>query len=707
MTRRLSLFAMFLFAPAILGQSLTVSEARQLTSLTYEPTDSIGQVAAASNGSDYLVAWTTGDGFVATAHAARISAQGVVLDPLGFDLPVSGTAKIFGVGTNFLVFGSQRASGVVVVSDRQLTTKPIPGDVHGNTPGWIISNGRNVLLVDHATNGEGNTDYVTLILIDSSGEVVSRRILLDLPSPKWLVVDVASDAAGYLLLLRSQDDFLATFHVSGDGTSTDSTPRRISPLVVDPALVSGDGETLMTWGASAGSPDRRVLRLRSDGSPNGPVSTVTVTGGAVVRSLSVQWSGSTYIIGAVDNDGKGWITSVDRQGMTIKSARALAGSPTSLALASNGVNVLVSTTKPGMESVLLAPTGEALAHLITINNYRPAVQRFPRGAYGDGVWLLVWQETSGLYAARVDRNGATLDARGILIQGGAVNEYATAATFDGRSFQIAWMSDGTLFLQAVSLAGLLKGAIRSFPTAPRDPYFSEYPILATNGSGQLFFMGSNDRQANLVDADGSVKVVPLTMLIDSATFTGSAYALMVSRRSICNRVPSYFQAEASMIRIRPDATVLDTKPVIVASRMVHTVNCFQLLSDFVWGIDTGLLVIASPPGRSAIGINQDLHPLWDVPLDSNQNDGTLASFDGRNFLIGATHDQRVFSLVAFSPHGMFLPPIPIPNGEPVTGIVRGSEGFALLLSAHNARIYTSVVHDSWTGDARVRVIRWR
>jgi hypothetical protein len=71
------------------------------------------------------------------------------------------------------------------------------------------------------------------------------------------------------------------------------------------------------------------------------------------------------------------------------------------------------------------------------------LQEKPRAAYGQDVFLVVWQDLRNgkdydVYAARVSPEGKLLDADGLLVAGGERNQANPVAAFDGSNFWVVW-----------------------------------------------------------------------------------------------------------------------------------------------------------------------------------------------------------------------------------------------------------------------------
>ncbi len=71
-------------------------------------------------------------------------------------------------------------------------------------------------------------------------------------------------------------------------------------------------------------------------------------------------------------------------------------------------------------------------------------QERPKAAFGNGVFLVVWNDLRNgkdydVHAARVSPDGKVLDADGFVVSGGAHNQTKPRLAFDGEHFVVAWM----------------------------------------------------------------------------------------------------------------------------------------------------------------------------------------------------------------------------------------------------------------------------
>jgi hypothetical protein len=122
-------------------------------------------------------------------------------------------------------------------------------------------------------------------------------------------------------------------------------------------------------------------------------------------------------------------------------------SPGDPAAAGKGVFLVVWEAgrgdKADIVGLRLDKSGKALdAKPLVISGARDC-QEGPRVAFGDGVFLVTWQDLRNgkdwdIYAARVSPEGKVLDPDGIAVSAEKHNQCRPAVCFDGKVFQILW-----------------------------------------------------------------------------------------------------------------------------------------------------------------------------------------------------------------------------------------------------------------------------
>ncbi len=185
-------------------------------------------------------------------------------------------------------------------------------------------------------------------------------------------------------------------------------------------------------------------------------------------------------------------------------------------------------------------------------------------AYGDGMWLAVWQDARGgvnsVYGMRILDDGTVLDPIGFPVSAHAASSSAPVVAHNGSRFFVAW-------IDARNQVNDIYGARVEATGTVLDPYgipmvLSGYPKgnLATASDGQDFMLayshsvtGNPGFFVTRVSANGVVVNPQGNLVIGSGinfsniTWVGSHYLLVFSPLS----------SRLSMARVAVDGTVLD------------------------------------------------------------------------------------------------------------------------------------------------------
>ncbi len=137
------------------------------------------------------------------------------------------------------------------------------------------------------------------------------------------------------------------------------------------------------------------------------------------------------------------------------------------------------------------------------------LQEQPRIAFGDGVFLVVWQDIRNstdwdVYATRVTAEGVVLDPDGILVCGGANNQALPSVTWDGNNFWVVWSdyrskSYYEIFGGRVSSDGEVLDSGGVLVTSRKGSWCNVYrAVTASRGVGKSF----NLSVTKVTSADG-------------------------------------------------------------------------------------------------------------------------------------------------------------------------------------------------------------
>lgn len=132
------------------------------------------------------------------------------------------------------------------------------------------------------------------------------------------------------------------------------------------------------------------------------------------------------------------------------------------------------------------------------------LQERPRIAFGDGVFLVVWQDIRNgkdwdVYASRVTPDGKVLDPDGILVSGGAHNQAIPDVAWDGRAFQIVWQDFRSgnryeIYGARVDSTGKVLDPDGQRLASEKAPYSRINPVIASapqDDRSLLFWLGGS------------------------------------------------------------------------------------------------------------------------------------------------------------------------------------------------------------------------
>lgn len=429
------------------------------------------------------------------------------------------------------------------------------------------------------------------------------------PGSPWQAYPaVASDGTNYLVVWTDNRngsyDIYGT-RVSAAGVVLDVMGIAISTAISEqnyPAVAFDGTNYLVVWqDLRTGTWDIYGTRVKTDG-------TVIDDAGVMMSNASnhqyypdVAFDGTNYLVvwydnrtGSVSYDIYGTRVSkagtvLDASGIIISNA---SGNQQLPAVAFDGTNYLVvwADYRSGADiyGARVAPSGavqEDTATNIMISN-ASSNQEWPDVAFNGTDYLVVWQDSRtgnwDIYGARVDTDGAVLDATGLSICGNANQQYYPAVASDGSNYLVVWQDyrnsnydiygsrvdgDGT----ALDPLGLtLSIAVNT----------QEYPAVVYGGSS--YFVAWNDTRNSWnndiygarVATNGGV-TDPTGILMSSAPNTQYAPAVAYDGTNylvVWHDYRSTINYDIYGTRVGPDGTVLDTTGIAVSTAASHQTN---------------------------------------------------------------------------------------------------------------------------------------
>lgn len=396
----------------------------------------------ATNGSDFLVAWTDGRaGFPVAVYATRVAADGRVLDPTG--IRVATTNSVLGVfrmaaAYTVLTTGIGGTMLLTRIGDDGAIVDG-PRVVLDHTVSAAASNGTRIVLIDAGT----------LTILDDRGNVLERNVPLGAPAGFLSVV--ASNGSTFLVATASSpDDIVDLTALDAAGHPRLPSTRTGFPTTARPVIASDGSDYLVVF---AGGPfDFVAVRAGADAQVRAQTTRVNSPGPG-----SLTWTGSNYLMLTASRSPQRQIEvlPVSRDGVP-GDPRFLSGAttdtPSLTAIAWNGSAALASwsvgesdNTSLDLAAELLHGDGSPIGAPETIANSANA-QAAPQIATGGTTDLVVWDEPSGIYAARLTREGIPVDGRGILVAEAPVGSRLFAGgihplprvAFDGSAYAVVW-----------------------------------------------------------------------------------------------------------------------------------------------------------------------------------------------------------------------------------------------------------------------------
>ncbi|UQA55234.1 hypothetical protein [Polyangium aurulentum] len=377
--------------------------------------------AVAWNGTHYLVAWEE-DRFLDPIednriYAARIAADGTVLDATGFPV-VEGADSIKPAlasdGTGF--FLTYQTGSVYSIYNKGVYGQRLDGS--GKPVGGPITLSASTDIVRKTRLAFDGANYVAAWIDKGTGyygRVSPAGMALD-PGGISLgpsgTLDVASDGAGSLLV-RGVSGVMYAHRVNAQGALLD--PAGIALMTPSPTLYASD-----------------------------PVPV---------------WAGNDYFIAYGEYDDDTYATSVKGMRFDAKTGTVLDPSGifikttydnTELDATFDGTNVLVTwcdyiqdyVAYP-LERARVSPQGTVLDAGVVYTNLGADGQGASNGAHLLVVWMNAYFDGFfpggySIMAQRFAPTGAALDASPILVSGGANEQRAPSAAFDGQNFVVSW-----------------------------------------------------------------------------------------------------------------------------------------------------------------------------------------------------------------------------------------------------------------------------
>ncbi|MBM3315250.1 hypothetical protein FJY71_05350, partial [candidate division WOR-3 bacterium] len=581
------------------GEFLVDTVPRYSAAAAYYPT-------VGANGSEFLIAW--GGMFRTTARLVRVTTGGALLDTGGVSLGDVRTAPMAFDGTRFLVVWHSGSSG-----SRDVYAARLAADGTVLDPAGFLVSGATGNQQKPAVTFDGTQFVVVWQDARNGGEdIYAARVsgagaVLD---PDGIPVCTDTADQGDPRIAGSGAGALAVWHDARRSDSLDIFAARISPAgtVLDPHGIAvcagsmyqgypsvgfGGGQWLVAWEDDRDGDwyfDVWAARVSSAGvvlDPGGFAVSDTIRD---QDEVGVVHNGTDFLVYWADYRRRGDSSDIycsrvaasgtvlDPTGIAVSAAgrdqytlsAAVLDGTTFLAWEDfrlGGNTPTVYGARVSAAGTVLDPAGIPLAH-------SAATQSGPVAAGNGTDWLAVWSETRGaaadVYGQRLGPTGVRLDAEPFLISGAANDQANPAVGFDGANWLVVWEDErwGNIDLYAarVSPAGLVLDSAGI--SVYRGSYAQVNPALAFDGTNYLvawdnWVTNTHDILGRFVSPAGVVD----THAVRISTATGDQYQPALAFDGT-NYLAAWTDGRSSFssvrcARIAPGGTVLDTAGILV------------------------------------------------------------------------------------------------------------------------------------------------
>jgi hypothetical protein len=559
--------------------------------------------SVASNGTDFFVVWMDNRSGSSSIIGTRVNRDGDVLDPYGTSIAAARSTsapRVVWDGESYLVVWTQWedpnadrsvfAARVGTHGGLVMLPRLIAEGATTESGRFVASNG-TVSLIAY----RNDSSDLRIAALDRDGNTLHHETLSDgseYPRDPSVAAGTSrfvvawNERAGYL----PAGDAVKAIALTASGHVIDP-PKTVLPGA-EPAIAS-DGTRFVI--VSLKNDDWREYSLLSrtfDGNldPVNNEHAILVDDGMIAQT-SILWlngnhyevfaaratlSGATELV-SIELDPSGNFQPPPR------SRGSIAGDTLSLQLSvgTNGTDVLVVRVADGPQLygnqiVAQMYRGNATAPDETkLLSWSGNVHREPdivSSAFGH---FIAWTEDDGVYATRVDRNGNSLDGRGIRLSTmRTANDRHARVAFDGTNYIVAWRDDGFVGIRQIAPLSGLTVAETKVPVEGR-------PNLALAGSPDATY---------LVFTDERVRVTR----IPHDTHTPDPVPLAVSPEDMdVSHVAAAWNGSTLLVTWAEELYLDSFDPPARISIKIHAARVSASLSL----LDPAPLLIAAPPGE--------------------------------------------------------------------------------------------------------------
>ncbi len=453
-----------IIAPSIVAREVTpfgITASGDI--VVVEQTAYSDNLAVASDGTDWMIAWVEDYPSVKSIQVARVTAAGSAPDAAtGGVTAISAAGPVGGMaiawdGTDYGVFCDQTVSGADDIWAARVspalevvsTGSSMIGEAGSHSlpaVSFDTVNGLYFVAFDDnrlATTANPDAEDVRFDRFDTSFvEQESPSVLLtkgandeEAPSAAWN----GTDWLVAWLDFRGADPAIWATRVDVNGNVLDTSGIPIESQAGGGTRVASDGTNWLVVWSSIGI-DGNIYAARVD--PNGTVlDTTPVQVATGIASIGhVAYGESTYAIVYASTSTTVSLQLLSSAAVPLPGTIAI-GDGISPSVAFNGASFLVAylniDSGPVIQAKRVTPTGTVLdTTALTVSSM---------GALGDpaatalgGQWLVGWEEQGQLRAARISAAGTVLDVGGFVVVSAACCQILADANNDGTNYWLLW-----------------------------------------------------------------------------------------------------------------------------------------------------------------------------------------------------------------------------------------------------------------------------
>jgi hypothetical protein len=402
----------------------------------------VREYAAASDGTDYLVAWIessrgpAGDGKY-SIYAARVLADGTVVDRGG--ILIAPIASTIGQGLNVVWAGDAFA---VLWEDAPAFVNQVFG-ARVSRDGGVVdpprSLGQGFLQQRQAVS---NGDRILLIGGGGAFTLLDRNLNLvsgPLSTGAGTSFAVASNGSDFIVL-ATYGSITYAERVAANGQVDVPQPLGPAPPGFYYDSVASDGRDYLIAYSRSSTSTTSVYGLRHISTAGLPeeLSAISIP----TQAVSLAWTGDNYLL--FTDAGTAW--RFDRHGQLLPGTVTLPSVAGTLAgmrpviVSSKSEALLIWSTGSEFSPPLMAqrlsggyPSGNLIVPVQSAN-----AQREPAIAFSGSEYAVVWSERDSVYLSRLSIDGKPLDGRGVRLGDGLLVSHPQIV-FDGTNFVVVWV----------------------------------------------------------------------------------------------------------------------------------------------------------------------------------------------------------------------------------------------------------------------------